>query len=93
MQKSEISASEAARNLSEVLSLVKFHGMRYTILRGGKPVAVIGPVEGTPARCTLGDFKALMRRAPRLGDEAATFEADIAQLPVSLPQAGAEGWD
>ena len=40
-----ITATNAARGFSELLSGIRYRGECYTILRGGKPVAIIGPVE------------------------------------------------
>lgn len=75
-----ISATEAARKFSDLLNTIKFKGARYTILRGGKPVAVLGPAHVSSHQTTLSELKDILERLPRLGDEAAGFEKDLKLL-------------
>ena len=42
-----VSATEAVRKFSELLNSIKYRGDRYTILKGGEPVAFIGPLEAS----------------------------------------------
>ncbi len=72
-----IGATEAARRFSELLSAVRFRAERYVILRGGKPVAAIGPVEGGVRGLTLGQLGSVLRQLPSLGDEAIRFRRDL----------------
>lgn len=54
----EITATEAARNFSELLDAIEHHGGHFTIVRHAKAIA-----EFEPARPSLGkDAKALLRR-------------------------------
>ena len=54
----EISATEAARNLADILDAVEHRGEHFTVVRRGKPIAHL-----EPARPGLGtDAKALLRR-------------------------------
>lgn len=62
-----IRASEAVRRFSDLLNTVKFRGETFTIVRGGKSVAYIGPVEGMQRTRTLGELKHLLQGLPRLG--------------------------
>jgi antitoxin (DNA-binding transcriptional repressor) of toxin-antitoxin stability system len=80
-----IVATEAARRFSELLSAVKFRAERYVILRGGKPVAAIGPVEGAPRGSTLAHLGALLRQLPPLGDEEPRFRRDLKKLRTAQP--------
>ncbi len=75
-----IKATEAARRFSEVLNRVKFRGNHYIIVRGGKPVASIGPVEILQKEHTLGELKGLLEKIPGLGDEAVVYEADMREV-------------
>lgn len=72
-----IKATEAVRGFSELLNNIKFKGRYYTIVRGGKPVASIGPVKPYPERLPLKDLEKLLKEIPSLGDEAEAFAKDI----------------
>ena len=72
-----IKATDAVRAFSEILNSVKYHHESYTIVRGGKPAAVLVPVETSPARKTLGELKAVLSNIPRLGKDAESFLHDI----------------
>lgn len=80
-----ITATEAARQFSDLLNTIKFKGARYTILRGEKPIATLGPVTGYSHETTLGDLKAILAKLPRLGDEAAAFEEDLRRIAKGQP--------
>jgi prevent-host-death family protein len=57
----EVSATDAARNFSDILDAVEHRGEHYTIVRRGKVVAQLDPVS-----TGLGhDVKALLRGRPR----------------------------
>ncbi len=89
-----IRATDAARQFSEILNQVKFNGARFTVERGGKPVARIGPVEDAGHPCRLKDLKALLRALPHLGDDTASFAADlraVVDAQPSLPEG--QAWD
>ncbi len=67
---SEVSATDAARNFSDLLDAVEHRGAHFRIVRRGKVVAQLDPVNtGTGA-----DVKALLRRHRR--DPA--FARDVA---------------
>ncbi len=65
-----LSATEAVRKFSEILNSVKYRGESFTIVRGGKPVASISPVENLPNRRTLGELREFVKNLPRLGEES-----------------------
>jgi len=84
-----VSATEAVRKFSEILNSIKYRGNHYTILRGGKPIASICPVEMPLKERTLGDLKELIKKLPNLGDEAKKFEKDLKEIiehQPSLPE-------
>lgn len=81
----KITATEAARNFSDLLTTVKFRRSRYTILRGGKPIATLGPPEGVVHERSLGELRDLWARIPRLGDEAERFERDLRRASRRRP--------
>jgi prevent-host-death family protein len=58
MQMSEITATEAARSFADLLDAVEHRGERFTIVRRGKAIAILEPMnDGHGA-----DVKALLRR-------------------------------
>jgi antitoxin (DNA-binding transcriptional repressor) of toxin-antitoxin stability system len=48
-----VTATEAGRRLSDLLSRVRYRGESFVILRGGEPVAQLSP-PGKPRSVTLG---------------------------------------
>jgi prevent-host-death family protein len=86
MSITEITATEAVRTFSELLNGVRYRGDRYTIVRGGKPVATIGPVESSAPRATLGDLPGLVRDLPRLEAGDDSFDEDIAASVAEQPR-------
>lgn len=81
----EVSATEVVRKFSEILNSIKYRGDHYTIMRGGKPVASISPVETHLKERTLGELRGLIKKIPRLGDEAARFEEDLKKIVRGQP--------
>ena len=80
-----ISATEAVRKFSEILNSIKYRGEHYVIVRGGKPVASLLPVETVPKEKTLGELRELLKKIPVLGDEAERFNKDIEEIIRSQP--------
>ena len=80
-----INATEAARAFSEIINSVKYKGESYTIIRGGKPAAVIVPVKAaTPGR-TLKELRGIINNLPKLGKDAERFLADVEEDFKSQP--------
>ena len=52
-----ITASELARNLSDILSRVRYRRERFRVERNGEVVAEIIPVEAAPKVFTVADFR------------------------------------
>lgn len=68
----EVSATYAARNFSDILDAVEHRGEHFTIVRRGKVIAQLDPVETGRGL----EVKAMLRRHRR--DRA--FAADIASV-------------
>ena len=81
----KISATDAVRKFSEILSQVHYKGDSYTVMRGGKSVASISPVAQPLKGKSLGDLKSLLAAIPKLGAEAEAFESDIRAARESQP--------
>lgn len=82
----KISATEAVRKFSEILSLIKYKQHRFKIVRGGKPVAFLLPVIEEAPEKTLGQLAAIWKKIPRLGDEAQDFAEDLKAAQESQPR-------
>lgn len=72
-----IGATEVVRNFSEILNAIKYTGRDYVIMKSGKPVAHIGPLQSKRNVPTLGDLRELLEKLPRLGGEGKRFEVDL----------------
>ncbi len=83
--KKTVSATEAVRKFSEILNSIKYRGDHYTILRGGKLIASICPIEIPFKEKTLGELKELLKKLPRLGDEVEHFEKDLKDIIKKQP--------
>ncbi|MBI3601026.1 MAG: hypothetical protein HY097_10365 [Nitrospinae bacterium] len=80
-----VSATEVVRKFSEILNSIKYRGDHYTIMRGGKPVASISPVDTHLKERTLSELRELIKKIPRLGDEAERFEKDLKKIVINQP--------
>jgi antitoxin (DNA-binding transcriptional repressor) of toxin-antitoxin stability system len=66
----KISATEAARSFSDVVSRVRYQGEEFIVEKGGEAVCRISPVGGGgAARSTIGDFLRLLEELPPVDDE------------------------
>jgi len=89
-----MSATEAVRRFSEILNSVKYRGDSFTIVRGGKAVASISPVESQPRRKLLGELRESIKSLPHLGDEAERFRKDLKKIRKHQPTLPKETkWD
>jgi prevent-host-death family protein len=52
-----ITATELSKNLSDILNRVRYRAERFTVVRNGEPIAVLGPAD-VPSRVTLRDLAA-----------------------------------
>lgn len=58
-----MTATEVARNFSDVLNRVRYRGEEIVIERGGEPVAKIVPVGPKP--CTVAELSRLLASLPK----------------------------
>ena len=72
----EVSATDAARNFSDILDAVEHRGERFTIVRRGKVVAQLDPVHSGKGV----DVKAMLRRHRN----ETGFASDIASVRALL---------
>ena len=81
-----ISVTQAARHFADYVNRVAYRGERFLLLRGGRPVAELGPI---PTARRLGDLPAIMASLPRLNvDEAESFAHDSEDGRAELARTG-----
>jgi antitoxin (DNA-binding transcriptional repressor) of toxin-antitoxin stability system len=88
-----ISATEAARQFSDLLNRVGFRGERYTIARGGRAIAHLTPAN-SPVTRRVGEVPDLLKKLPSLGKDAVPFARQVSRgirraprLPRKVPWA------
>jgi antitoxin (DNA-binding transcriptional repressor) of toxin-antitoxin stability system len=62
IRESDISATEAARNLSDLINRVVYRGEEFLVQRGGEPVCRISPVRY--AQCSVAALSNFLRYVP-----------------------------
>jgi antitoxin (DNA-binding transcriptional repressor) of toxin-antitoxin stability system len=82
-----ISVTQLARNLADTLNRVAYRGERFTVVKGSRPVAEIGPA---PRGRPLSELRTVLAALPRLGaEDAERFGADVERARTeSLPPPG-----
>jgi len=80
-----VSATEAVRRFSEILNSVKYRGEYYTIVKSGKPIASIHPVETHFKERTLQELKGILKKLSGLGDDAEKFDGDLKKIIRNQP--------
>ncbi len=83
-----VSATEAARNFSDLVNRASYQGETFVIERGGRALCRLGPLEAR--RCTGADLSALLSRLPRPAPEFLEAVEEIAR--DQAPTAGSP-WD
>ena len=83
-----LSATEAARNFSELLNRVRYRGERFVIERGGIAIGELRPV--APMRFTGRDLRALLRSLPSVD---ASFFDDVEAAARNQPRAPEVPWE
>jgi antitoxin (DNA-binding transcriptional repressor) of toxin-antitoxin stability system len=86
--KSTITATELAKNLSDILSRVRYRGEAFLIERNGEPVASLGPVD-TPRLLT---FEELVARVGDLVPPGEGFADDLEAIQAEQPLVDAPAW-
>lgn len=67
--------TDVIRNFADYINRVAYRGERFVLIRGGRPVAELGPV---PVGTRLGELPELLASLPRLKpEEAEAFSEDL----------------
>lgn len=79
--KSRVSATEAARNFSELMNRVRYRGESFVVERGGQPICEILPVR--PPKFSGAELAELLRSLPKPDQEYLAIVEDlIAKQPT-----------
>ncbi len=81
-----VTATELAKNLSDILNRVKYHGEHFEVRRNGETIAILAP--RIPEKIvTMRDLIDFLRNGPRPDDEwVADMEAVLAERPMLDPK-------
>lgn len=93
MSAKRLTVTEAVRNFSEILGRVRFKGERFVLLKGGKPVAELGPTTAAvPVR--LGELPAILEALPHLDPaDADRFARDLESGRTAVGPVPATPWE
>jgi prevent-host-death family protein len=78
----KITATELARNLSDILNRVRYKGEQFIVERNGEPVATLGP-PAPGQELTVADF---LRRLGTLEWPDEDFASDLEEVQVQANQ-------
>lgn len=84
----EVSATELAKGLSDILNRVRYRGERFIVLRNGEAVATIGPPGPTEAP-TLAELADRLRDVPVPHDG---FGDVLAEVKANQPAVKIASW-
>lgn len=84
----KITATQLAKNLSDVLNRIRYRGERFVVERNGEPVASLGPVT-SPRGITASELVALVGDLEMPGDG---FADDLEAIQAAQPPAETSEW-
>lgn len=88
MNETRITATELARNLSDILNRARYRGERFVIERNGEAIASVGPIESKPGM-TLAQLAEYLREHPFPDEE---FARDLEAVQAAQPKAEFPEW-
>ena len=80
----KVSATEAARNFSELLNRARYRGESFTVERGGEAICELRPA--APARFTGSDLVTLLRSLPEVDEDYLRTVEETARNQPLLPE-------
>jgi antitoxin (DNA-binding transcriptional repressor) of toxin-antitoxin stability system len=84
IMETKISATEAARSLSDIINRVVYRGEEFIVERGGEAVCKITPVG--PRGCTFAELVEFFKSAPKLDDEYLDILEEITRNQQPVPE-------
>lgn len=89
----KVSATEAARQFSELMNRVKYQGQSFEVMRGNEAIARIVPV-GPSSSVQVKDLNAFLGTLPLLvSDDIDSFEQDLAAIRSEVRDEEKNEWD
>lgn len=85
----KVTATELARQLSDILNRIEYRGESFEIERNGKVIARLGPIE-LPRPFTMRDFLETVERLPRLGSD---FADDLEEILATQSTTEPPEWE
>lgn len=79
----QVSVTQAARGLSDLLNRAAYQGASFELTRGGRRIARLVPA-GPSETVKVSELNAIFARLPKLDDDADAFERDIADAQSVL---------
>ena len=93
MPTKRLTVTEAVRNFSEILGRVRFKGERFVLVKGGRPIAELGPTDAAAA-VLLGELPAILDALPHLDPEDADhFARDLESSRTATGPVPATPWE
>jgi len=83
-----VTATEAGRQLSDLLNRVRYRGESFVIIRGGEPVAQLSP----PAEVQHVTLATLVKTLLDRRSNDPDFAADLERLQVAQPPIEGDPW-
>jgi len=82
-----VTATEAARQFSDLINQVRYQGESFLITRNGEDIGVLSPA---PRRCTLGELFQLLQQFPvddSFADDLEKIQSEQQMIPLEDPWA------
>lgn len=80
----KVSATEAARNFSELLNRIRFRGESFIVERGGEAICELRPA--APPRFTGADLVTLLRSLPEVDEDYLRTVEETARNQPLMPE-------
>lgn len=80
----KVSATEASRNLSELLNRIRYRGESFLVMRGGQPICELKPA--SPKGFSGADLVALLRSLPPVDEGYLSAVEETARNQPFLPE-------
>jgi antitoxin (DNA-binding transcriptional repressor) of toxin-antitoxin stability system len=84
----KITATELAKNLSDILNRIRYRGERFVVERNGEPVASLAPISAPPG-ITVQEFLDRLGHLELPGDG---FADDLEAIQAAQPKAEFPEW-
>lgn len=89
----KVSATEAARQFSEIINRVKYLGQSFEVVRGNEIVARITPADPVSGM-QLGQLKEFIELLPSMSlEESLSFEDDLKRIRKEMDTPEDSQWD